>query len=178
MSPGGGIRPFWRLDPIRLLIPFTWGGIFVYALMILFCVFVIYFTLREIGEIAVKGWSYWKSYWSWIEWFIIGTSVSAVGFYFYKTFITNKLLDVFSKTFGNGYMKLQHVALVDEFYGYHLGFLIFFANIKLLKINNSFRILSGSGLHPNLRPLINFSNSGKINAGNERERATSGKFYF
>ena len=134
MSPGGGIRPFWRLDPIRLLIPFTWGGIFVYALMILFCVFVIYFTLREIGEIAVKGWSYWKSYWSWIEWFIIGTSVSAVGFYFYKTFITNKLLDIFSKTFGNGYMKLQHVALVDEFYGYHLGLLIFFANIKLLKI--------------------------------------------
>ena len=31
-------------------------------------------------------------------------------------------------------MKLQHVALVDEFYGYHLGLLIFFANIKLLKI--------------------------------------------
>ena len=82
----------------------------------------------------MQGWAYWKSYWSWIEWFIIGTSVSAVGFYFYKTFVTNKLLDIFSKTFGNGYMKLQHVALVDEFYGYHLGLLIFFANIKLLKI--------------------------------------------
>lgn len=102
--------------------------------MILFCIFVIYFTLREIGEISLKGWDYWQSYWSWIEWFIIGTSVSAVGFYFYKTFVTNKLLDIFSKTFGNGYMKLQHVALVDEFYGYHLGLLIFFANIKLLKI--------------------------------------------
>ena len=39
--------------------------------MILFCVFVVYFTLREIGEISLKGWDYWRSYWSWIEWFII-----------------------------------------------------------------------------------------------------------
>ena len=44
------------------------------------------------------------------------------------------MLETFSKTYGNGYMKLQHVALIDEFYGYHLGFLIFAANIKLLKI--------------------------------------------
>ena len=29
---------------------------------------------------------------------------------------------------------MQHVALIDEFYGYHLGFLIFAANLKLLKI--------------------------------------------
>ena len=31
-----------------------------------------------------KKWSYWDSYWSFVEWTIILTSISAVGFYLYK----------------------------------------------------------------------------------------------
>ena len=81
-----------------------------------------------------KKLQYWKSYWAYVEWFIILTALSAIGFYNYKRVLTAQLLDIFSTTFGNGYMKLQHVALIDEFYGYHLGLLIFAANIKLLKI--------------------------------------------
>ena len=48
--------------------------------------------------------------------------------------LTDELLEIFNRTFGNGYMKLQKVALIDEFYGYHLGLIIFAANLKLLKI--------------------------------------------
>ena len=54
------------------------------------------------------------------------------------------MLEIFNRTFGNGYMKLQKVALIDEFYGYHLGLIIFAANLKLLKIlsfNNKMSLL-------------------------------------
>lgn len=58
--------------------------------------------------------------------------------------MTDEILAIFSRTFGNGYMKLQKVALIDEYYGYHLGLLIFAANLKLLKIlsfNNKMSLL-------------------------------------
>ena len=35
-------------------------------------------------NIVEKKWSYWDSYWSYVEWTIILTSLSAVGFYLYK----------------------------------------------------------------------------------------------
>ena len=58
--------------------------------------------------------------------------------------VTSDVMEVFSRTFGNGYMKLQKVALIDEFYGYHLGLIIFASNLKLLKIlsfNNKMSLL-------------------------------------
>ena len=132
--PGGGIRTYSRLDPVRLITPLTKSGMAVYGCKILFLLFIIYFTLTEFGEIIDQKCKYWSSYWNYLEWFIILTAFSAIGFYSYKQILTNELLAIFSKTFGNGYMKLQHVALIDEFYGYHLGLLIFAANLKLLKI--------------------------------------------
>ena len=43
-------------------------------------------SLRNLGcrNIVEKKWSYWDSYWSYVEWVIIITSLSAVGFYCYK----------------------------------------------------------------------------------------------
>ena len=132
--PGGGIRPWSRIDPIRLITPLTKSGVFIYACKVLFALFLCYFILREIKEVAEQKLQYWCSYWSYLEWFIILTSISAIGFYAYKYILTIQVLETFNRTFGNGYMKLQQVALIDEFYGYHLGLLIFAANIKLLKI--------------------------------------------
>ena len=35
-------------------------------------------------NVITKKWEYWDSYWSYVEWFIILVSISAIGFYFYK----------------------------------------------------------------------------------------------
>ena len=82
--PGGGVKPSARIDPIRLISPMDGYGMFVFFCRILFFVFLVYFILREIRNIAEQKWSYWNSYWSFVEWFIILTSISAVVFYFYK----------------------------------------------------------------------------------------------
>lgn len=95
-------------------------------------------------NIVEKKWAYWDSYWSYVEWVIILTSISAVGFYFYKGYLTREIMEIFGKTYGNGYMKLQKVAKIDELYGYHLGLIIFASNLKVLKIlsfNNKMSLL-------------------------------------
>ena len=41
---------------------------------------------------------YWHSYWSFVEWFIILVSMSAIGFYIYKvirTFNKNKISSIY-----------------------------------------------------------------------------------
>ena len=58
--------------------------------------------------------------------------------------MTSEILDIFAKTFGNGYIKLQYVGVVDEFYGYAIGGILFVGTIKfiqLLRFNNRFSIL-------------------------------------
>ena len=58
--------------------------------------------------------------------------------------MTANILETFVKTYGNGYVKLQYVGVIDEFYGYAIGGILFVGTIKfiqLLRFNNRFSIL-------------------------------------
>ena len=57
-----------------------------------------------------------------------------IGLYIYKQYLTKELLEIFRKTKGNGYMKFQKVTMIDEFYGYMLGLMIFVGTLMILKI--------------------------------------------
>ncbi len=78
-----------------------------------------------------------------------------------RYFLTREILDKFVETKGNGYMKLQYVGTIDEYYGYLIGFILFVANIKLIKLlrfNNRYQSNSISCI--NCAPfLIAFSGS-------------------
>lgn len=43
-------------------------------------------------------------------------------------------LKVFEKTKGIGYMRMQFAALLDELYGYVVGFVVFVGTIKFIKL--------------------------------------------
>ena len=86
----------FRFDPIKLIIPLTIKGFFVYACMLMFVVFVIYFTLRELRVIAVQKCSYWMSYWAYIQWAILLAAYAAIALYAYKTVLTNNLMKIFN----------------------------------------------------------------------------------
>merc|ERR1711936_1100892 len=91
--PGGGIRTYTRFDPIRLIQILDGYGYVVYGAKALFLLFIVYFFLREVKNVITKKWQYWESYWSYVEWFIILVSISAIGFYFYKKILTDDLLE-------------------------------------------------------------------------------------
>ena len=132
--PGGGIIPYYRVDPIRLITFFSGFGLLVYLCMVGFLVFICYFTLRELRLMVVEGCAYWRSYWAWAQWSVLLAAYSTVFLFFYKLYLTGEIMEVFATTYGNGYVRLQRVALIDEIYGYHLGWMIFVSNIQLLKI--------------------------------------------
>ncbi|XP_022236079.1 polycystic kidney disease protein 1-like 2 [Limulus polyphemus] len=132
--PGGGIVPFYRIDPIRLMRYHEGFGLFVLLCEVFYVVFTLFFTVREIKNIRKERTAYFQSYWSIIELVIIGLSYTAIVFYVYRMVITHRILKIFTETNGNGYVKLQFVAAVDEIFGYISSFLIFIAILKFTRL--------------------------------------------
>lgn len=93
-----------------------------------------FFTYKFIRDLKAQGWSYFDSYWSVADVTIIAASFASFGIYAWRLILTNEILDTFVKTKGNGYMKLQHVGVIDENYGYLIALILFVANIKLIKL--------------------------------------------
>ena len=143
--PGGGIFPYWRFEPVRLLHHHESFGSFILLCEIIFVIFFIYFAYREIKLWRKEGFKeYWSSYWSYAEWGVILMSFVGLGIYIVRYVLTNNILSIFRETYGNGYVKLQYVGILDEYYGYILGSIIFICNlkfIKLLKFNKEFSVL-------------------------------------
>ena len=142
--PGGGILPFWRIEPVRLLHHHEPSGKFIMYCEIFFVLYIFYFTIKEIIEMKRRKMAYWHDYWSWGEWSIIIAAFVALGLYIHRYFLTKAILKTFSTTKGNGYINLQYVGIIDEYYGYLLGYILFICNIKfvkLLRFNNMFAML-------------------------------------
>ena len=73
---------------------------------------------------------YPKKFWNIAEWLIIGFSIGTIIVYF----TTKTLLGDFHDKGGRGYVKLQYVAYWTELLGYMLGWVVFMAVIKFLKL--------------------------------------------
>lgn len=132
--PGGGVVPFYRLEVIRLMRYHQGFGAFVLACELGYVIYTIYFIVREAKKFRLEGRDYFKSYWNWAELIVIGLSTSAIVFYAYRMLITRKILSTFERTHGNGYIKMQFVASVDEVFGFLMAFLMFIAILKFIKL--------------------------------------------
>jgi hypothetical protein len=73
-------------------------------------------------------------YWSLWEMLQLIVSYIAIGLYVYRSFETSKIMEQFERTYGNGYIRLQRVGLVDSFLGYAIGILVFMASITYIKL--------------------------------------------
>lgn len=47
---------------------------------------------------------------------------------------TNTVLKEFTRTNGNGYIRMQYAATLHEIYGYIVGFIVFVGTIKFIKL--------------------------------------------
>ncbi|XP_076032915.1 polycystin-1-like [Oratosquilla oratoria] len=129
-NEGGGITPNWRFEPFRLIYT-TYDslvGMFIFVLAILF------FTFREAWKIKKQKCEYFASYWNLAELCIIFMSFCAIGMYIYKKILAQEILYLFSKYYGNTYIRLDKAAIVDKIYLYCIGFVGFFSNLKLIKL--------------------------------------------
>ncbi|XP_070581220.1 polycystin family receptor for egg jelly-like isoform X2 [Ptychodera flava] len=132
--PTGAAYPLVRIDPIKLLSYFSGFALFQVVCEGLFLAFVVFFLFKELNHMRQQKKHYFKSFWNWIELWIVALSISAIVIYFYRFLVSNKLSTRFKETGGNGYIKLQYVAYWNELLGYLLGLIVFLANLKFLKL--------------------------------------------
>jgi polycystin 1L2 len=142
--PGGGIRPYHRIDIVRLLYNQSFSGNLTTACEFVVACFVVYFVIEQMGHARVRGRNHFQTYWVLADVALFALTFAAGLFHYMRHAETEKILDEFQRTNGNGYMNLKYVGLMNEFYGCTISLLLFVATIKfikLLRFNNRFEIL-------------------------------------
>lgn len=157
--PSQGIVPSYRFEPVMLFPYMNSVMLFVLGCEITYMLFTLYFIFAESRNLYKLRLAYFKEFWNFVELGICGMSVTAVVIYFYRMFETNRLTDVFKDSHGNEYMKFQYVGYWSEIFSYIIGWLVFFATLKFLKLLrfNKKICLLASTMKASARDLIHFS---------------------
>ncbi|KAF8772030.1 Polycystic kidney disease protein 1-like 2 [Argiope bruennichi] len=132
--PGGGILPYYHIDPIRLLHYHTGSGLLQLVCQIGFVLFTLYYTVLVLRAFCREGREYFSQYWNIAELWNVLASWAVIGVEIYKMIITQRVLAIFTATEGTGYIKLQEALLLDEAFCYLIGFLMSLATLKFLKL--------------------------------------------
>ena len=86
--PGGGILPYWRVDPVRLFPYLQPSGRLIAMCEVIFVAYIVFFIVKEASDLKKRGWKYWNDYWSWGEWSIICMAIVAIALRVYMFFLT------------------------------------------------------------------------------------------
>ena len=148
--PSGGVFTSYRFEPVSLMPYFTGAMMFQLACEILFLCFIIFYLVKEVRSLMREKCEYFKSFWNWVEVAVVTFSIAGLVIYFYRMLVTNTLTTFFKATHGNEYMKFQYVAGWNELLHYLVGFVVFLATIKFLKLlrfNKRIAMLSSTLRH-------------------------------
>ncbi|CAL1292788.1 unnamed protein product [Larinioides sclopetarius] len=145
--PGGGVIPYYHIDPLRLLNYHTGFGLFQAAIEVIFVIFTIFFTVKELKSMCREGRAYFSQYWNIAELVSIVVSYTGIINHIYKIFMTKEILRMFTETKGTGYVKLQEAVLLNELFCYQIGLVMSISTLKFLKLlrfNKRIGILSST----------------------------------
>lgn len=132
--PGDGIYPVFEFQALNIYRYHAGGGLFLMISEILFVIFTIYFIRREHAVFKKIGKKYFDSYWNLMEIMVIGLSLVIIVFYTIKSLYSIYLMDKITESKGKKYIRLQSLATFDETTTFLIGFLLFIATVKLLKL--------------------------------------------
>ncbi|CAL1543663.1 unnamed protein product [Lymnaea stagnalis] len=154
-----GIIPSYRFEPAMLL-PYMDGAmIFQIVCEVLFVAYIIGFIVIEFLQFLKQRSTYFFQFWNWVEISIISISITAIIIYFYRLHEANKLTKQFKASNGNEYIKFQYVGYWNEIFAYLIGFIVFLATIKylrLLRFNRRISMLADTLKHSG-KHLFHFS---------------------
>ncbi|XP_061175461.1 uncharacterized protein LOC133184410 [Saccostrea echinata] len=159
VRPSQGIFPSYRFEPAMLLPYMTDVMLFQIACEIVYFGFTVFFIFQLFRGMLKEKLAYFKQFWNLVELGICSMSVTAIVIYFYRMFETNRLTERFKVSHGNEYMKFQYVGAWSELFSYIIGWLVFFASLKFLKLLrfNKRMSLLASTLKNSCKDLMHFS---------------------
>ena len=152
----GGIIPTARFEPLSFQ-DFTSLSDIIIALI--YMTFIVYSMIIEIRSLFHLRCAYFRQFWSYIEWGIIGCSWGGFGVYVWRYQEMKRIGSFFRETRGRVYINLQQATYVNDVLTYLLGFCCFFGTIKLLRFCRYNRRLSifGDALRHAAKDLLSFS---------------------
>lgn len=157
--PSGGVFTSFRFEPCVLLPYMSSALLFQIACEIVYVGFTVYFVVMLVKSLIKQKTEYFLQFWNLIDLGTCAMSVTAIVVYFYRLLCIKDLTKYFNETSGNGYMKFQYVGYWSELFNYIIGFLVFFATLKFLKLlrfNRKISMLSDT-LRNSSKELIHFS---------------------
>jgi hypothetical protein len=132
--PSGNFLPSYRLETLNAL---GYHGSAVLAQIIsevMFVTFTVFFILKELRNLWRLKKIYFRSFWSLVEWCLIGLSVAAIALQAYKLVAVDILLDNLKDTLAKQSISFHEVAFWVEIQQYIVGWLVFVGNFKLLQV--------------------------------------------
>jgi len=159
LMESGGFTYYYRFEPMNLLLPTSIWRYIMYGLYAVFELFIIFFIVKEARNFWKDRRHYFSYFWSWVDLIIFGLSISATCIFVYRYMEVNKLLEVFEKNGGNGHTNFQMMAYWNEMLMYMLGLIVFWSNIKFIKLLRFNKVMSllGSTLKYASNSLVSFS---------------------
>ena len=114
--------------------------------------------VNEIRSIHQLKRSYFRQFWPYIQWGIILSSWTALGLYVWRHREMTRIGSLFKLTNGSAYVNLQLATYIDDILTFLLGFICFFASIKLLRFSRYVQRLSllGETLRYASKDLLGF----------------------
>ena len=132
--PGGGIRPSFVFKGLNIFRYHNGAGLFVLICEIGFLIFTVIFTRREYRILKKIKFNYFKSAWNWMEIWVVVLSYCSIILYLMKVVYITWILNQIEKSKGKRYIRMMSLAVLDEVLTITIGFLLFIATLKTLKL--------------------------------------------
>ncbi|XP_013396541.2 polycystic kidney disease 2-like 1 protein [Lingula anatina] len=129
----GGAFPNPRFHVFRLD---RYVGPFMYVIMaaeILTACFTLYFLVLEFKKLRNERCQYFTGFWNVVEAILVSLILVTVVIFVYKLVSATLLMDEIREN-PDTFHNMQYAVLWDELYSFLLGFIVFLANLKFLKL--------------------------------------------
>ncbi|XP_014651282.1 PREDICTED: polycystic kidney disease 2-like 2 protein [Ceratotherium simum simum] len=154
----GGILTSWQFYSVKLLRYVSYYDYFIASCEIIFCIFLIVFTIQEIKNMKEFKWAYFKSIWNWLELLLLVLCFVAVFFNSYCNIQVFLLLGQLLKN-TKKYSDFYFLAYWHIYYNNILAITIFFAWIKIFKFISFNKTMSqlSSTLSRCIKDIVGFA---------------------
>ncbi|XP_013821040.1 PREDICTED: polycystic kidney disease 2-like 2 protein isoform X4 [Capra hircus] len=125
----GGILTSWQFYSVKLLRYVSFYDYFIASCEIIFCIFIIVFTIQEIKKLKEFKFAYFKSIWNWLELLLLVLCFLTV---FFSLYSNMKIYHMLGQLLRNTekYSDFYFLAYWHIYYNNIIAITIFFAWIK------------------------------------------------
>ncbi|XP_010842757.1 PREDICTED: polycystic kidney disease 2-like 2 protein isoform X2 [Bison bison bison] len=154
----GGILTSWQFYSVKLLRYVSFYDYFIASCEIIFCIFIIVFTIQEIKKLKEFKFAYFKSIWNWLELLLLVLCFSTVFFSLYSNMQIYRMIGRLLRN-TEKYSDFYFLAYWHIYYNNIIAITIFFAWIKIFKFISFNKTMSqlSSTLSRCIKDIIGFA---------------------